>query len=172
MSDSDPSPGDAPVQIHVTVNGEQRSAPRSPERSLLDLLRIDLGLTGTKYGCGEGECGACTVILDGSPVPSCQVLVGEADGGTVVTVEGLAPGGALNPVQRAFLQMGAFQCGYCTPGMVVRATALLEENPRPSDEEILEAMEGNLCRCGGYSRIVRAIRRATELAESPQRGIA
>lgn len=170
VSDTEPGSGGAPVQIHLTVNGEQRSASRSPERSLLDLLRVDLGLTGTKYGCGEGECGACTVILDGSPVPSCQVPVGEADGGTVVTVEGLARGGALNPVQRAFLETGAFQCGYCTPGMVVRATALLEESPRPSDEEILEAMEGNLCRCGGYSRIVRAIRRAASLAESPRGG--
>ncbi len=164
-SESEPNSGGAPVQIHLTVNGERRSAPRSPERSLLELLRFDLGLTGTKYGCGEGECGACTVILDGSPVPSCQVPVGEADGGTVVTVEGLAPGGVLNPVQRAFLELGAFQCGYCTPGMVVRATALLEQSPRPSDEEIVEGMEGNVCRCGAYSRIVRAVRRAAELAE-------
>ena len=158
------------AQIRVTVNGERRSVPRSPERNLLELLRVELRLTGTKYGCGEGECGACTVLLDGAPVPSCQVPIAEADGATVVTVEGLASGGALNPVQRAFLEVGAFQCGYCTPGMVVRATALLAQSPSPSVEEILEEMEGNLCRCGGYSRIVQAVRRAAGLANGASRG--
>ena len=152
-----------PARLRLTVNGEPRSVPRVPERSLLDLLRFDLGLTGTKYGCGEGECGACTVLLDGAPVPSCQVSATEADGAGVVTVEGLASAGALHPVQRAFLEVGAFQCGFCTPGMIVRAAALLDQVPGPSDEEILEAMEGNLCRCGGYSRILRAVRRAAEL---------
>lgn len=169
---ADPDRPDAgsPIAVRLTVNGERRSVPRSPDRSLLELLRFDLGLTGTKYGCGEGECGACTVLLDGAPVPSCQVSVGEADGATLVTVEGLATGGKLNPVQQAFVELGAFQCGYCTPGMVVRATALLAQSPDPSEEEILEEMEGNLCRCGGYARIVRAIRRASELAKQSRGG--
>ena len=158
------------VPLHLNVNGERRSVPRSPERNLLEVLRVDLGLTGTKYGCGEGECGACTVLLDGAPMPSCQVSIGEADGATVVTIEGLGTGSALTPVQRAFLEVGAFQCGFCTPGMVVQATALLAQNPDPSEEEIREEMEGNLCRCGGYSRIVRAVQRASELARGPSRG--
>ena len=153
----------AAARLVLSINGASRSVPRSPDRSLLDLLRFDLGLTGTKYGCGEGECGACTVLVDGAPVPSCQVRAIEADGARVVTIEGLAPGGELNEVQRSFLEHSAFQCGYCTPGMIVRATALLDESPDPSDEEIVEAMEGNLCRCGGYTRILRAVRRAAEL---------
>ena len=169
-TDTDESSAAASRQLRLTVNGERRSVPRVPDRNLLELLRFDLGLTGTKYGCGEGECGACTVLLDGAPVSSCQVPVGELEGATVVTVEGLAAGGALTPVQRAFLEVGAFQCGFCTPGMVVRATALLAQIPSPSEEEILEEMEGNLCRCGGYSRILKAVRRVSELAGGSSRG--
>ncbi|MCI4368234.1 MAG: (2Fe-2S)-binding protein [Thermoplasmata archaeon] len=148
----------------MIVNGEARSLPSEPGRSLLYALREELGLTGTKYGCGEGECGACTILLDGQPALACQLKVKEVEHRKVTTVEGLSVGGLLNPVQRAFAELGAFQCGYCTPGMVVRATALLAESPRPSRSEICEALEGNLCRCCGYAAIVRAVERAGELA--------
>ncbi len=147
-------------EIRLRVNGEDRPLPRRPSRTLLSALRIDLGLTGTKYGCGEGECGACTVLLAGVPVRSCQVLVQEVGDRDVTTVEGLAPEGQLNAVQRAFVELGAFQCGFCTPGMVVHATALLRDKPNPSEEEVRAALEGNLCRCGGYSRILEAVRLA------------
>jgi aerobic carbon-monoxide dehydrogenase small subunit len=123
-------------------------------------LRDDLGLTGAKLGCGEGECGACTVLLDGRPVRSCQVPVHEAAGREVVTVEGLAPSGELTDVQRAFVEVGAFQCGYCTPGFIIRVTALLAEDPDPSEAAVRAALQGNICRCGGYSRILRAVDRA------------
>lgn len=151
-------------EVRVKVNGSVRSARRDPDRSLLAFLRNDLGLTGTKYGCGEGECGACTVLLDGDPVRACQVRIGEVGERAVTTVEGLAKDGVLNPVQRAFAEIGAFQCGFCTPGMVVSATALLRTNRSPSRVEIRKALEGNLCRCCGYTRILRAVERASELA--------
>ncbi|HYA10853.1 MAG TPA: (2Fe-2S)-binding protein [Thermoplasmata archaeon] len=151
--------------VELRVNGAPARFPRNPERSLLHVLRLELGLTGTKYGCGEGECGACTVLLDGHPVRSCQVQVVDLDGASVVTVEGLRQGGRLNEVQRAFAELGAFQCGFCTPGMVVSATALLRENPRPTDAEIRSALDGNVCRCCGYSRILAAVRRASELVD-------
>ncbi len=154
------------LPLEFTVNGRRVTVPPPFDRSLLSALRRDLGLTGAKYGCGEGQCGACTVLLDGAPVFSCQVTVAEALGRAVTTIEGLAPDGRLNPVQRAFTEMGAFQCGYCTPGMIVRATALLGENPSPSRDEIALALEANLCRCGGYARILSAVERAAALARA------
>ncbi len=152
--------------VDLEVNGAPVSAPRRPERTLLQLLRIELGLTGTKLGCGEGECGACTVLLDGEPVRACQVAVDGLDGVRVVTVEGLRRDGRLSPVQAAFAELGAFQCGYCTPGMVVSATALLRRRPHPSEAEVRAALTGNLCRCCGYPRILAAVQRAAELAEA------
>ena len=149
----------------MTVSG-------SPERHLLEVLRVDLGRTGTKYGCGEGECGACTVLVDGTPTRACQVPIRELEGADVRTIEGLAAGDRLNPAQRAFAEIGAFQCGFCTPGMVVRATALLDQDPDPSEEAIREALEPHLCRCGANARIVRAVRRASEIIArgDPTRG--
>jgi len=150
----------------LTVNGTGRTVRGSPDRPLLFALREELGLRGTKYGCGEGQCGSCTVLVDGAPVHSCQVTVGEVVGKKVTTIEGLAKDGKLNPVQRAFADAGAFQCGYCTPGMIVRATALLGSNGSPTRDEIAAALEGNLCRCCGYLRILRAVERAVELARA------
>jgi aerobic-type carbon monoxide dehydrogenase small subunit (CoxS/CutS family) len=153
-------------KITLTVNGREQSVSGPPERLLLDVLREDLQLTGTKYGCGEGECGACTVLLDGRPVHACRTEIGAAAGKTVVTVEGLAKGEVLHPVQQAFLDEGAFQCGYCTPGMVMAVVALLDFKPKPTDAEILAAMNGHICRCNGYPKILRAVHRAAgQLAE-------
>ncbi len=153
--------------IRFTVNDRPISVAIRPDRNLLEVLRVELGLTGTKYGCGEGECGSCTVLLNGRATRSCQVAVGDLAGATVVTVEGLARDGRLTPVQQAFVEVGAFQCGFCTPGMVVAATALLRRSPHPADAEIRAAMDGNVCRCGGYGRILRAIRRAAEISALP-----
>jgi aerobic-type carbon monoxide dehydrogenase small subunit (CoxS/CutS family) len=148
--------------IPLRVNGRDEALPVLPDRSLLAALRHDLGLTGTKYGCGEGECGACTVLLDGMAVRACQIPVSEAAGREVRTIEGVAgPSGELSPLQRAFAEVGAFQCGYCTPGMIVAATALLSREPAPSPDEIESALEGNVCRCGGYVRIRKAIEMAS-----------
>jgi aerobic-type carbon monoxide dehydrogenase small subunit (CoxS/CutS family) len=147
----------------VKVNGGLHEVAGDPTRPLLLVLRADLGLTGTKYGCGEGQCGSCTVLLDGVPTRSCQVSLAEVGAREVTTVEGLARDGVLTPVQRAFVELGAFQCGFCTPGMVVRATALLAETPHPTEATIRAALEPNICRCGGYARIVRAVERAAEL---------
>ena len=146
--------------ITLTVNGKRRTVTTDPKRPLLDVLREDLGLTGTKYGCGEEQCGACTVLVDGECVLSCTLLVGRAQGKAITTIEGLAEGDSLHPVQEAFLAEGAIQCGFCTPGMVLRAVALLRRSPRPSDDEIVDWMDGNLCRCCGYPKIVAAVRRA------------
>ena len=146
--------------IRITVNGKLHSVDTEPERPLLEVLREDLGLTGTKYGCGEGQCGACTVLLDGKAIFSCLTPVSAADGRQVLTIEGLATSGKLHPVQQAFLEEGAMQCGYCTPGMIVRTVALLETSPKPTDEQIVEGLNGNLCRCSGYHRIMSAVRRA------------
>lgn len=146
-------------EISVTVNGEREHLSVPSERTLLEMLRGELALTGTKNGCAAGECGACTVLLDGEPVNACLVLAVEAGGATVVTVEGLAQGGRLDALQQAFLDEGAVQCGYCTPGMLISARALLERRPRPTEDEIREALAGHLCRCTGYTRIVRAVRR-------------
>ncbi len=150
------------VLVRLKVNGEQRRVRTDPERPLLDVLREDLKLTGTKYGCGEGQCRACTVLLDGQPVTSCLTPVARADGKEIVTIEGLAEGSNLHPVQDAFLLEGAMQCGYCVPGMILTTVALLKENPRPTDAEIIERMNGNLCRCCGYPNILAAVRRAAK----------
>ena len=151
------------MRVHLRVNGRPVECDVEPSLRLLDLLREQLHLTGTKEGCGEGECGACTVLLDGRPVNSCLLLAPQADGKDVLTVEGLSAGGRLHPVQQAFVEQGAVQCGFCTPGFILSAVALLEANPSPSDEEILTALEGNLCRCTGYVKIVEAVRHAAKL---------
>ena len=148
------------VTVRFKVNGTERTLATDPQRLLLDVLREDLQLTGTKYGCGEGQCGACLVYLDGEPARSCLLPVKAADGKSVTTIEGLARGEDLHPVQEAFLEEGALQCGYCTSGMILAAAALLKDKPNPADEEILAGMNGHLCRCNGYVKIVKAVRRA------------
>jgi aerobic-type carbon monoxide dehydrogenase small subunit (CoxS/CutS family) len=151
-----------PAVKELQVNGVARLANAEPNRSLLSVLRDDLGLTGAKYGCGEGRCGACTVLIDGRTVRSCNTRVQAAEGKKVQTVEGLAIGEKLHAVQDAFLAEGALQCGYCTPGMILSAVALLAENPEPTREEIVRGMNGNICRCGAYTRIIAAIERAAK----------
>lgn len=148
--------------ITLSVNGDSYALSVPVNRTLLQVIREDLGLTGTKEGCGEGDCGACTVLLDGKPVNSCLVLAVEADGREVTTVEGLAKDGKLHPLQQAFIDEGAVQCGFCTPGMLLAAKGLLDENPSPSEAEIRQGIAGNLCRCTGYVRIVKAIQKAAE----------
>jgi carbon-monoxide dehydrogenase small subunit len=148
--------------IRLTVNGESYELSVEPKKTLLDLLREDLELTGTKRGCDNGECGACTVILNGQPVNACLVLAVEADGKDVLTIEGLADGTHLHPLQEAFIQHGAVQCGYCSPGMILTAKALLDENPRPTEMEVRKAIAGNLCRCGTYNKVVKAVRSVAE----------
>jgi len=147
-------------EIRVTVNGTVETATVPSGMTLLEFLRERLYLIGAKEGCGMGECGACTVILDGVPVTSCLVLAVEADGREVRTIEGEAQGGELSALQRTFIAEGAVQCGFCTPGMIMSARALFERNPHPSESEIREAISGNLCRCTGYEAILRAVRRA------------
>lgn len=147
-------------ELHV--NGAKKPVTADAERSLLSVLRDDLGLTGAKYGCGEGECGACTVLIDGKRVRSCITRVGTAEGKSIRTVEGLATGDKLHPVQEAFLECGAMQCSYCTPGMVVSAVGFLESKPEPTREEIVSGMNGNICRCGTYTRIVAAVEKAAQ----------
>lgn len=144
----------------LIVNGESRTLDAPPMARLLDVLRHQLGLTGTKEGCGEGECGACSVILDGLLVNSCLVPVGQVNGSRVCTVEGLAPEGELHPIQRSFLKHGGAQCGICTPGMMMAAAHLLEREPHPSLPQVQEALSGNLCRCTGYQKIFDAVRLA------------
>jgi carbon-monoxide dehydrogenase small subunit len=148
--------------ITVTVNGARERMDVPSHMTLLQLLRERFALTGTKNGCEAGECGACTVLLDGEPVNSCLVLAVEVDGREVVTVEGLAPQGDLSPLQQAFVEHNAVQCGFCTPGVLISAHALLERNPHPTEEEIKEALVGNLCRCTGYLRIIRAVASAAK----------
>jgi aerobic carbon-monoxide dehydrogenase small subunit len=143
--------------VTVTVNGQQRSAEVEPRLLLVHLLRETLGLTGTHIGCDTSSCGACTVLLDGTPVKSCTMFAVQADGRQVTTVEGLASGGKLHPVQEGFKEEHGLQCGFCTPAMMLVATALLDENPDPSEEEIRWAISGNLCRCTGYQNIVKAV---------------
>jgi len=147
--------------ITITVNDRQYDLAVPAHRTLLQVLREDLGLTGAKHGCGLGECGACTVLVDGTPVNSCLMLAVQAHGCKVTTIEGLAPEGRLHPIQEAFVEHGAIQCGFCTPGMILSAKALLDRNPRPTEGEIRSAISGNLCRCTGYQKIVEAIESAS-----------
>ncbi len=149
--------------LTMTLNGESVTVEVEPFEILVDVLRDKLGLTGTKIGCNEGECGACTVIMDGQAVLSCLLPAMKAHGREVVTVEGLSHGDKLHPLQQAFVEKGAVQCGYCTPGMIMSAKALLDENPKPSTEEIEETIAGNLCRCTGYLQIIEAIEGAIQL---------
>ena len=150
------------MRVTLTVNGEQQEADVWEGESLLFALRERLGLPGSKNACEQGECGSCSVLLDGSLVCACLVLAAQADGHDVLTVEGLATDGALHPVQEAFVEAGAVQCGFCTPGLVVAAAELLRQNPDPSDDEVREALSGNLCRCTGYAKIFDAVRLAAE----------
>jgi aerobic-type carbon monoxide dehydrogenase small subunit (CoxS/CutS family) len=146
----------------LTINGAKRSLNADPDRTLLSVLRDDLGLTGAKYGCGEGECGACTVLIDGRMARSCSTKVSTAAGKPLRTIEGLATGEKLHPIQEAFLEVGAMQCGYCTPGMIMSAVALLEKKPEPTRDDIVQGLNGNICRCGTYTRIVAAVEKAAK----------
>ena len=150
------------VTVMMVVNGQERTVTTDPQRPLLEVLREDLHVTGPKYGCGEGRCGACTVLMDGKRTLACVTPVSLADKKAITTIEGLAKGDALHPVQEAFLEEGAMQCGYCTGGMILSAAALLKENPNPTDEQIVAGMNGNICRCNGYVKIASAVRRAAE----------
>ena len=154
-----------PSELKFHVNGKERSVSSETGRSLLEVLREDLKLTGTKYGCGEGACGACTVLVDGKPTFSCTTMASEASGKKIATIEGLADGEKLHPVQQAYCDALAYQCGYCTPGMIMETVALLEKSPKPGEAEIAKALDGHLCRCCGYTNIFDAVRRAsTELS--------
>ena len=149
-------------EYYLTVNGDPRTVQTEPHRSLLDTLRNQLGLTGSKRGCDEGECASCTVLLDGVPVNSCLVLIGDARNKDIVTIEGIGADGDAHPVQRAFVEMGGVQCGYCTPGFIVSTCALLKAQPDPTDDEIKFFLAGNICRCTGYNKITAAVHRAAE----------
>ena len=152
--------------IQFNVNGKPQSVATEPTRSLLEVLRDDLQLTGTKYGCGEGACGACTVLVDGQRTFSCSTPILEVDGKSVITIEGLAMDKSLHPVQQAFLDEGAYQCGYCTPGMIMATVGLLQGKTNPTQSEVIEALNGHLCRCCGYPRILSAVKRAAELTSA------
>ena len=143
--------------VTMRVNGDQYEIAVAGHQRLIDVIRDVIGLTGTKEGCGEGECGACTVIMDGRPVNSCLVLAAQADGAEIITIEGLMVDGGMSLIQRNFVDLGAVQCGFCSPGMILTAKALLDENPEPSEEDVREALAGNLCRCTGYDKIVDAV---------------
>ena len=151
------------ITVTFSINGDRITVSSRANRTLLDVLRDDLGLTGAKDGCGgEGECGACTILLDHAPVNACLVLIGQVDGCRVETIEGLANGGELHPLQRAFVEAGAVQCGYCTPGAIMAAKALLDRVPEPEDEDIHQAIAGNLCRCTGYVKMINAVQLAAK----------
>jgi aerobic carbon-monoxide dehydrogenase small subunit len=158
------------IEIECTVNGERRRVQAYPMARLLDVLREEMHLTGTKGGCGEGECGACAVLMNGAIVNSCLVPAVEADGTDIRTIEGIARGNQLNAVQEAFLECGGAQCGICTPGMVIASMALLERHPHPTDTDIREGLAGNLCRCTGYQKIFAAVVRACELTSEKKPG--
>lgn len=147
-------------EMLFNINGQRYKVEADPSMRLLDLIRDVIGLTGTKEGCAEGECGACTVIMDGEAVTSCLVLAGQAEGRSIITIEGLAQNGELTKLQQAFVDCGAIQCGFCTPGMILSAKVLLDKNPHPTEQEIRTAISGNLCRCTGYVKIVDAIQKA------------
>ena len=149
-------------QITITVNGKPHELHVKPWATLLEVIRDDLGLTGTKEGCGLGECGACTVIMDGNTVNACLVLAPEADGKQITTIEGLAQGDKLHPIQEAFMEQGGLQCGFCTPGVILSTKALLDENPKPTDEEMRRGLAGNFCRCTGYTKIFESIKAAVQ----------
>ncbi len=157
------------LNLKFKVNGKEVELTVSANKTLLDILREDLNLTGTKRGCDTGECGACTVIMNGRTVNSCLVLAGEVQGAEIITVEGLGGEEALHPLQEAFLEEDAVQCGFCTPGMLMSAKYLLDRNPNPTEEEIKEAISGNLCRCTGYIPIIRAIKRAAEKMKNKEK---
>src|SRR2546423_2715996 len=148
--------------IRLAVNGKSYTVKTEPQSSLLTVLRDQLDLTGSKYGCGEGQCGACTVLIDGKAQRSCITKVGTVSQKEITTIEGLARGEHLHPVQQAFIDAGAMQCGYCTPGMIMSSLALLKQNPAPNEKEIIDFMDGNVCRCGTYPRIVSAIQKAAK----------
>ena len=148
-------------EIQLEINGNTYSISVLPQRTLLQVLREDLGLIGTKEGCSEGECGVCTVLLDGFPVRSCLLLVVDVRGRKITTIEGLSKNGRLHPIQNAFIEQGAIQCGFCTPGMILSAKALLDEKPSPTEEEIRTGLSGNLCRCTGYVKIFKAVQAVT-----------
>lgn len=150
------------MKIELTINGKRRRFDVEANKLLLNLIRDEMHLTGTKYGCGIGECGACTVHLNGEAVLSCMVLAVDADGGCVDTIEGVADGGQLDPIQAAYLEEGAVQCGFCTPGFIMSTKALLRENPEPTEDEIREYLKGNMCRCTGYVNIVKAVQSAAK----------
>ena len=150
------------IKIQFNLNGNDVSVTADPNKRLVDFLREVMGMTSVKEGCGEGECGACTIIYNGKAVTSCLMLAGQADGSTIVTLEGVSENGQLNYIQQAFVDAGAVQCGYCTPGMVLSAKALLDKKPDATDEEIRRAMSGNLCRCTGYSKIIKAVEMARD----------
>ena len=154
------------MEIEITINGRKRQFDVEPNKLLLNLVRDELYLTGTKYGCGIGECGACTVLLDGEAVLACMVLAVDADGRCVETVEGVADGNKLDPIQEAYIEEGAIQCGFCTPGFIMTTKALLSENPDPSEAEIREYLKGNYCRCTGYVNIIKAVQSAAEKLRS------
>jgi carbon-monoxide dehydrogenase small subunit len=154
------------IEIEFTINGKKRRLSVKPNDLLINIIRNDLFLTGSKYGCGIGECGACTVLINGEPVLSCLTLAVTVDGKEITTIEGLAKGNELHPMQIAFLKNAAVQCGFCTPGMILTAVALLKENPSPTEEEIKDYMRGNLCRCTGYVQIVKAIKACAEGGEN------
>jgi len=154
------------MALTLLVNGKEHNLEVSPEEILLYVLRDRLDLTGAKYGCGEGQCGACTVLIDGSAVRSCRTQVSAAAGKKITTIEGLARGETLHPVQKAFVQAEALQCGYCTPGMILSAVALLDHTPKPTGKQIVRYMDGNICRCGTYERIIEAVRFAATFSRS------
>lgn len=154
------------AKIQLAINGKSYSVDADPQTSLLSVLREDLDLTGSKYGCGEGMCGACTVLIDGKAMRSCITRVGSVAQKKITTIEGLASGDHLHPVQEAFLEVGAMQCAYCTSGMIMSAVALLQKNPNPQEKEIVDFMDGNVCRCGTYPRIVSAIQKAAKTSQT------